>query len=270
LYAEYYNEQFDKYGEPQYAHLLGTDFFKKRLKGKRYLNMGVSNLLYTKAKTRKFLIDESTYNNWNSFCAKNNCSIESLLLLGCRTYLSRINECSNDITIGSNCRRRSTLMEKNTGGCFSSGGILRTVIDNDSTFSNAIEIVASESRAMYRRLEINNLAWMSLAQKKFNIPPSAMYMSAVISIVIDLMPKLAAVCKFDMDTFYDGTWLGDSYQIMFHPDYVNNGLCCSITFKTNPIIEPKVVKYFEGVVNAINIGVSNPDIKLNDLLKKLD
>lgn len=268
--AQYYNDQFEKWGEPQFTHVLGADFFKPKKAGQRYLNMGLSNLLFTKAETVKYHIETSVVNAWEDFCKRNGCSMESLILLGFRTYLSKINGNQRDVTILNSCNRRSTLKSKNTGGCLAVGGVLRTVIDGNLSFIDAIDIVIAETRANFRHSEFTNFEWVGMAQKKFSVPISATYMSPSVAVVLNLMPKIPNDWKFEMDTFYDGTWLGDNYQVMFHPNLVKGGLDFSITFKTSSEIRKRIDRFLEGVVQTIELGVNCPDKRICDIQSSLD
>ena len=266
-HREFYSEQFDRLGEPHFSHLLGSDFFKQSSKGQQYYNIGLANLIFTKAETVKYHVSQGTYMRWLEFCDLHKCSIESLLLTGVRIYLSRVNNGLLDITLGNSCNRRMTVKSKNTGGCWAVANMLRTVAQESSSFNDILNMIIQESRSVYRRSEFNNFAWVSMAQEKFHVPQSAAYMSVSVSIVLDLLPRLPVDWVYEMDTFYDGTWLDGNYQVMFSKNVLGGGLDCTVTFKTTAKSRERILQFFKGVVESIDRGVNDPSITLRSFLR---
>ncbi len=112
-----------------------------------------------------------------NFCQENNIPVVCLLLMGLRTVLSKFNENEKDVSVKSCIARRGTLLEKNSGGTRIHFFPLRTIIEPETTFIDALKIIQAEQNRLFRHANYDPIAHTINRGKYWKLQPGASYES---------------------------------------------------------------------------------------------
>ena len=136
---KFWDDQLDALGEPLYSDIQGPSVLEEARKkhGKkkfRYPDIELKNLF---VEVKDYYMEPEPTKNLIAFCMNHQLSMTNLLLLGIRTYLSKVNDGQEDITIQNFISRRSTHDEWTSGGSRTIMFPCRTVIPADMEFMAA-------------------------------------------------------------------------------------------------------------------------------------
>ncbi|MBQ9948608.1 MAG: peptide synthetase [Oscillospiraceae bacterium] len=109
------------------------------------------------------------------FCQDNNIPMVCLLLMGLRTVLSKFNDNEKDVSVKSCIARRGTLLEKNSGGTRIHFFPLRTIIEPETTFMDALKIIQAEQNKLFRHANYDSIAHTIERAKYWKLQPGASY-----------------------------------------------------------------------------------------------
>lgn len=110
---------------------------------------------------KDYYLEPGPTKNLIDFCMNHQLSMTNLLLLGIRTYLSKVNNGQEDITIQNFISRRSTHDEWTSGGSRTIMFPCRTVIAPETDFlSAAYEIRICRIVSTCTAITIRHLLWM--------------------------------------------------------------------------------------------------------------
>ncbi|MBO5247424.1 MAG: peptide synthetase, partial [Eubacterium sp.] len=87
-----------------------------------------------------FHLEEEPTTRLMRFCEEQHISLQSLLIMGIRTYLQKMNG-NDDVSINVAYARRATLLEKKSGGTRIHSFPFRTIISEDMTFIEGIHMI---------------------------------------------------------------------------------------------------------------------------------
>src|SRR5659263_380057 len=90
-------------------------------------------------------------------------------LLGLRTLLARANGRADDVSLNVVVARRGTLREKRTGGDRATGMILRTVLEPEHTFADALGAVAETFNLHNRHADFHFMDFLRLQMASYGM-----------------------------------------------------------------------------------------------------
>lgn len=124
-----------------------------------------------------FQLEEEPSKRLMQFCTDNQIPMVCLLLMGLRTVLSKFNDNEKDISVKSCIARRGTLLEKNSGGTRIHFFPLRTIIEPETTFIEALKIIQQEQNRLFRHANYDPIAHTMQRGKYWKLQPGASYES---------------------------------------------------------------------------------------------
>lgn len=111
------------------------------------------------------------------FCRENNVPMASLLLMGLRTVLSKFNNDEKDVSLKTCIARRGTLLEKRSGGTRIHFFPLRTVIEPETKFIDALNVIQAEQNKIFRHANYDPIALTFMRNKHYKLSPGMSYES---------------------------------------------------------------------------------------------
>ena len=111
------------------------------------------------------------------FCKDNNIPVVCLLLMGLRTVLSKFNNDEKDVSVKSCVARRGTLLEKRSGGTRIHFFPVRTIIEPETTFMDALKIIQNEQNKLFRHANYDPIAHTFNRSRYWKLQPGASYES---------------------------------------------------------------------------------------------
>lgn len=109
------------------------------------------------------------------FCEDNRVPVVCLLLMGLRTVLSKFNDNEKDVSVKSCIARRGTLLEKRSGGTRIHFFPLRTIIEPETAFIDALGIIQNEQNRMFRHANYDPIAHTMQRGRYWKLQPGASY-----------------------------------------------------------------------------------------------
>ena len=133
---KFWDDQLDALGEPLYSDIQGPAVLEeaRKLHGNKALRAADIELKNLFVQVKDYYLEPEPTRNLIAFCMNHQLSMTNLLLLGIRTYLSKVNDGQEDITIENFISRRSTHDEWTSGGSRTIMFPCRTVIPADMDF----------------------------------------------------------------------------------------------------------------------------------------
>ncbi len=124
-----------------------------------------------------FKLEKEPSDRLMQFCADNQIPPVCLLLMGLRTVLSKFNDNEKDVSVKSCIARRGTLLEKYSGGTRIHFFPLRTIIEPETTFIDALKIIQNEQNKLFRHANYDPIAHTMNRGKYWKLQPGASYES---------------------------------------------------------------------------------------------
>ena len=148
---KFWDDQLDALGEPLYSDIQGSSVLeeaRKKYKNKklRAAEIERDNLFVA---VKDYVLEPEPTKGLIDFCMNHQLSMTNLLLLGIRTYLSKVNDGQEDITIENFISRRSTHDEWTSGGSRTIMFPCRTVIPADMDFLSAAYEIQNVQNRIY-------------------------------------------------------------------------------------------------------------------------
>nr|MCR5099763.1 chromosome condensation protein [Butyrivibrio sp.] len=146
---KFWDDMLDQWGEPLYSDIQGPSILEKAREKHNNPDLRSVDIerkeLFVAVKDYK--LDANSTKTLMDFCMNHQLSMTNLLLLGIRTYLSKVNNGQEDISIENFISRRSTKDEWTSGGSRTIMFPCRTVIPGDTDFlSGAYEVQNMQNR----------------------------------------------------------------------------------------------------------------------------
>ena len=266
-HIKWYDEYFRKGGEPFYAGVHGPEFLEKARKKQKDPNLRVPaayNPIYDKCNMYTGHIEPEVAAKIFDFCKENSIAPESLFMLGLRTHCSAINYRTKDVFFMATCSKRATVKEKMTCGCLAQPMQVRTIIDEDATFTDALRQFTSVRTQLYRHMDYPYGYALYQSRQLYNYsaiqgPACMMFTWLPLPINMDLG------FKFDFK-FHDlGRYFTPLYTIC-SPDPSDNGINLNYMYRIKLSRHEQIEALHKNALKVILSGIENPDITVKELL----
>lgn len=263
----FYKEYFEKGGKPFYAAVHGPKFLEETRAKKKDPTITVPpayNPLWDKADVSDLLISPEDSKKIFRFCLEKQIAPESLIMLGLRCYCSAINYRTPDVFMQLLCSKRITKTDKNTCGCTAQVLQVRTIIEEDKTFSEALAEFLRVRTDLYRHLSLPYTEALALSRQVFEtsaLQGPACLMFSWIPVPIGEYADF----KFEFKTYNLGRYFSPLYVICF-PDPETQGLHLHYMFRTKLISQDDIDALHKNMIKVLLAGIENPDITIGELL----
>ncbi len=266
----FWDEQFDTLGEPLYSDFKGPSVLEaSRKKHKnpklRAADIELKDLFVT---VKNYQLEPEPTKRLMSFCRNTSLSPCNLLLLGLRTYLSKVNNGQEDITIQNFISHRSTHDEWRSGGSRTIMYPCRTVITPDTDFISAAYEIQSTQNKIYMHSNYDLQLIMDEVKKRYNIPDNTSYVSCYLT----YQPAPLAVendslkgVPFHFHWFANGAATKKMYLTVSHmPD---GGMNYSFHYQPACLDEKDIELLYYYLMRVLFTGIENPEITVGELME---
>ena len=259
-------------GPPFYAGVHGPEMLDRQRKRFHDPDLGVPvafDPFRDKAQTYRAETDAQTTRLLLDFCAATGASPEILLQTGYKLHAARINRRAEDTMLMALCSRRVTEDEKNMGGCLTQPVQMRTKMPLTATFAETVRDASRTRMSLFRHKDFPYLDALELERKMYHFnraqgPALMMYTW----LPVDQLGE-----SFDYEIEYRGYAL-DRYIMPLYTFTFKIPNRDSIRFyylyRTNTISRAQIEALHEGCLNALRLGIRNPDSTLDALYDALE
>lgn len=202
------------------------------------------------------------------FCMDNQIPMATLLLMGLRTVLSKFNNNEKDVSVKSCVARRGTLLEKRSGGTRIHFFPVRTCIEPETTFLEALHLIQAEQNKLFRHANFDPIEHTMRRAKHYKLTPGSSYES----ISLTYQPMTIARTQNEMpDVNYKSLWYTNGvagqplYLTVMHRAE-DNGLNFNFEYRKDAVTDSEMEYLYYYLCRVLFRGVENKDRTVGEIL----
>jgi hypothetical protein len=263
---EYFNKMLDE-GEPVYNSINGYSVLEKYRKKKKNPNLGYASefSVFQKGKHEDIPFPKELTERIESYCTTNKVTMQSILFLAYRSYISKINKNEPDVSLTFIIAGRGTLKEKNTGGTRATFLPLRTIMEKDVVFKEACEIIDKKTTELYRHASFDPMELLAMRKSKFSAPALSDYEGAVFSFQPE---RLVGPDGSRFEIKWYGNGISPAIFFLTIMDGGNSvGFNFNYEYQLHNVPYETIEKINAYMIKAIEAGISKEGTTIGDLLE---
>ena len=180
---KFWDSQLELYGEPVYSDIQGMRVLEESRRRHKNPDLKAADI---EKKDLQVLVKDYALEPENTarvieFCKEKQVSPTNLLLLVIRTYLSKVCDGQEDITVENFIARRSTQDEIFSGGSRTLCYPCRTVIPADTTFIDAVRKIQDVQNHIYMNGSYDPELVRDEIRKRYGTPEDTSYVSCYLT-----------------------------------------------------------------------------------------
>lgn len=218
-----------------------------------------------------FKLEKEPTERLMQFCAESHVPMVCLLLMGLRTVLSKFNNDEKDVSVKTNVARRGTLLEKRSGGTRIHFFPLRTIIEPETTFIDAINIISAEQNKIFRHANYDPIKHTTNRAKMLHNIPGSSYES----ISLTYQPLTLKQANTDIpDIPYKSFWYSNG--VAAQPLYLtvmhrveDNGLNFNFEYKSDVVTQPEMEYLYYYLCRVLFRGIEDKNRTVGEILEMI-
>lgn len=259
--------------EPIFTDITGPEKLEKEkilLKNPK-LRAATITSTSVNAEISNFHLEEEPSNRIMNFCKECKIPVVCLLLMGLRTYLSKMNHFERDITIKSTVSRRGTLLEKKCGGTRVHFFPCRSIIEESDSFLNGIKKLQESQNKIFKHANYDPIAFTNERIKYYKNKPGQSY--ECMSLTYQPLSMRAEQSNIkDLDIKYQSNWYSNGaaasplYLTVMHRS-LDNGLDFFFEYQTGRVTHKELEYLYYYLCKILFMGIENPEITVGEILR---
>ncbi len=269
---KFWDDQLDALGEPLYADIQGPSVLEESRKrhGNKNLRAADIELDNLFVEVKDYYLEPEPTRNLVDFCMNHQLSMTNLLLLGIRTYLSKVNNGQEDITIQNFISRRSTHDEWTSGGSRTIMFPCRTVISPETEFLAAAYEIQNTQNRIYMHGNYDPALIAEEMRKRYHTPENTTYESCYLTYqpmpVKMENPHLVNIPQHSK-WFANGAATKKMYLTVSHTE--QGGMNFSYHYQTAHLEEHDMELLYYYMMRILFKGIAEPDMTLGDIMEQV-
>lgn len=269
---KFWDDQLDALGEPLYSDIQGTSVLKEARKKHndpklRAADIELDNLF---VEVKDYYLDPVATKSLMDFCMNHQLSMTNLILLGIRTYLSKVNDGQEDITIQNFISRRSTHDEWTSGGSRTIMFPCRTVISRDTDFMSAAYEIQNIQNRIYMHSNYDPSLIEEEMRKRYHTPENTSYESCYLTYqpmpVKMENPHLARISQH-AKWFANGAATKKMYLTVSHTE--DGGMNFSYHYQVAHLEEHDMELLYYYMMRILFKGIAEPDRTIGEIMDEV-
>lgn len=269
---KFWDDQLDALGEPLYSDIQGPLVLEEARKrhGNPALRSADIELKDLFVQVKDYHLEPEPTKNLMAFCMNHQLSMTNLLLLGIRTYLSKVNNGQEDITIENFISRRSTHDEWTSGGSRTIMFPCRTVIPPETDFLSAAYEIQNVQNRIYMHSNYDPALIKEEMAKRYHTPEHTVYESCYLTyqpmpVKLD-NPHLIHVPQH-FKWFANGAATKKMYLTVSHTE--DYGMNFSYHYQTVHLGEHDMELLYYYMMRILFKGIAEPDMSIGDIMEQV-
>lgn len=269
---KFWDDQLDALGEPLYSDIQGPSVLEeaRKLHGNPALRAADIELKDLFVQVKDYYLEPEPTKNLIDFCMNHQLSMTNLLLLGIRTYLSKVNNGQEDITIENFISRRSTHEEWTSGGSRTIMFPCRTVISPETDFLSAAYEIQNVQNRIYMHSNYDPALIKEEMRKRYHTPEHTVYESCYLTyqpmpVKLD-NPHLIHVPQH-FKWFANGAATKKMYLTVSHTE--DYGMNFSYHYQTAHLEEHDMELLYYYMMRILFKGIAEPDMSIGDIMEQI-
>lgn len=269
---KFWDDQLDELGEPLYSDIQGPSVLEEARKKHNNPNLRAADIelenLFVEVKD--YYLDPVATQALMDFCMNHQLSMTNLILLGIRTYLSKVNNGQEDITIQNFISRRSTHDEWTSGGSRTIMFPCRTVISRDTDFMSAAYEIQNIQNRIYLHSNYDPALIEEEMRKRYNTPENTTYESCYLTyqpmpVKMD-NPHLARLSQH-AKWFANGAATKKMYLTVSHTE--DGGMNFSYHYQVAHLEEHDMELLYYYMMRILFKGIAEPDMTIGEIMDQV-
>lgn len=269
---KFWDDQLDALGEPLYSDIQGPAVLEeaRKLHGDEKLRAADIELKNLFVQVKDYYLEPEPTRNLIAFCMNHQLSMTNLLLLGIRTYLSKVNDGQEDITIENFISRRSTHDEWTSGGSRTIMFPCRTVIPADMEFLAAAYEIQNVQNRIYMHSNYDPALIQEELRKRYHTPENTTYESCYLTyqpmpVKMD-NPHLVNIPQHSK-WFANGAATKKMYLTVSHTG--NGEMNFSFHYQTAHLQEHDMELLYYYMMRILFKGIAEPDMTIGEIMEQI-
>lgn len=269
---KFWDDQLDALGEPLYSDIQGPSVLEeaRKLHGNKNLRAADIEMKNLFVEVKDYYLEPEPTKNLIDFCMNHQLSMTNLLLLGIRTYLSKVNNGQEDITIENFISRRSTHDEWTSGGSRTIMFPCRTVISAETDFLSAAYEIQNVQNRIYMHSNYDPALIKGEMRKRYNTPENTVYESCYLTyqpmpVKMD-NPHLVNIAQH-AKWFANGAATKKMYLTVSHTE--NGGMNFSYHYQTAHLEEHDMELLYYYMMRILFKGIAEPDMSIGEIMAQV-
>lgn len=269
---KFWDDQLDALGEPLYSDIQGPSVLEEARKRHGYPKLRAADieLEHLFVAVKDYCLEPEPTKNLIDFCMNNQLSMTNLLLLGLRTYLSKVNDGQEDITIQNFISRRSTHDEWTSGGSRTIMFPCRTVIPPDTDFLSAAYEIQNVQNRIYMHSNYDPAMIQEEMRKRYHMPEHTTYESCYLTyqpmpVKMD-NPHLKNIPQH-AKWFANGAATKKMYLTVSHTE--SGGMNFSYHYQTAHLVEHDMELLYYYMMRILFKGIAHPDLSIGEIMEQV-
>lgn len=269
---KFWDAQLDELGEPLYSDIQGPSVLEeaRKLHGNKNLRAADIEMKDLFVEVKDYCLEPEPTRNLIDFCMNHQLSMTNLLLLGIRTYLSKVNNGQEDITIENFISRRSTHDEWTSGGSRTNMFPCRTVIPAETEFLAAAYEIQNVQNKIYMHSNYDPALIEEEMRKRYNTPENTVYESCYLTyqpmpVKMD-NPYLKDIPQHSK-WFANGAATKKMYLTVSHTE--NGGMNFSFHYQTAHLEEHDMELLYYYMMRILFKGIAEPDMSIGEIMRQV-
>lgn len=269
---KFWDDQLDALGEPLYSDIQGPSVLEEARErhGDKNLRAADIELEHLFVEVKDYILEPTPTQNLLDFCMNHQLSMTNLLLLGIRTYLSKVNGGQEDITIQNFISRRSTHDEWTSGGSRTIMFPCRTVISADTEFLEAAYEIQNVQNRIYMHSNYDPARIEEEMRRRYHTPKNTSYASCYLTyqpmpVKFD-NPHLEQIPQHSK-WFANGAATKKLYLTVSHTEY--GGMNFSFHYQTAHLKEQDMELFYYYLMRILFKGIAEPDMSIGEIMEQV-
>ena len=269
---KFWDDQLDALGEPLYSDIQGPSVLEeaRKVHGNPRLRAADIELKNLFVEVKDYYLEPEPTKNLMDFCMNHQLSMTNLLLLGIRTYLSKVKNGQEDITIENFISRRSTHDEWTSGGSRTIMFPCRTVISPETDFLSAAYEIQNVQNRIYMHSNYDPALIKEEMRKRYHTPEHTAYESCYLTyqpMPVKLEnPHLIHVPQHSK-WFANGAATKKMYLTVSHTE--NGGMNFSYHYQTAHLEEHDMELLYYYMMRILFKGIAEPDMSIGEIMEQV-
>jgi len=195
--------------------------------------------------------------------------IAVVLLLGLRTTFSKFAGNEKDVSLKNAVARRGTLLESQSGGTRIHFWPLRTIIEPETTFLDALKIVHAGENALLRHANYDPIMYMGAVGAHYGVPQGTSYDCTTLTYQPMSFSSLKGQQVPDMNFksmwYSNGVAMQHIYITVMHRP-TDNGFSFNFEYQKNCVSLEEIEELYYYLCRAIFRGVEDPTRTIGEIL----
>lgn len=218
-----------------------------------------------------FELEEEPTERLLAFCREHQVDMESLLMMGARTYLQRLNE-NEDVSITTTIPRRDTDEEKRCGGSRGHYFPLRTIIRKSDTFMEGLLKIDCEQKKIQEHGNYDPIAFYAYRKDYYNLKEDQTYEPfcltyVPVSLKEERLGSLNEIPQKDVWYSNGSSILALKLTVMHRTE--DNGLNFYFEHQFGALNYEKLQKVYYYLCRILFEGIQNPNLTVKEILELL-